>query len=148
VEAAWHIPAKPEEVYRVATDFEHWPENFPDIVKRILVVERTPERAVLEVELDMFGVRHRAIMRLQLIPSKGYIAENNSEKLGREVERITLTPAPSGTLYRWENDMRPKGVLLNLLAFLFRPLIRREYEQKIIRRYRLIFGRREGGPTS
>lgn len=58
-EGAWVIRAPRERVYELMTDFEKWPEVFPDMVKSIRVVSRTEMTAVVEGDFELVGNRGR-----------------------------------------------------------------------------------------
>lgn len=131
-EGAWVIRASREKVYEAMTDFENWPNVFPEMVKSVRVVSRTSTTAVLEGDFELMGRRGRGLMNIRLRPPAGYGADNASEELGDEKETLRFEDVPEGTLYRWAVDARPKGFFNHLFGALFGFYVRRFYERTLI----------------
>ena len=129
---AWVIQASRASVYELMTDFEKWPERFPKMVKAIRVVQRNEKSASLEGEFNLVGRRGRGVMNIRLHPPSGYDADNTSDELGKEKESIRFDEVPGGTLYRWEVNAEPTGLLTPLLGRLFGFYVRRFYERTLI----------------
>lgn len=115
------------------TDFENWPNAFPEMVKSVKIVSRTDTAAVLEGDFELMGRRGRGLMNIRLIPPAGYDADNASEELGNEKETLRFEETPEGTLYRWAVDAQPKGFFNHLLGKLFGFYVRRFYERALIK---------------
>ena len=129
---AWLIGAPRARVYELMTDFERWPERFPEMVKFIQVVSRADTSAVLEGEFDLLGRRGRGRMHLKLQPPSGYDADNTSAEFGREKEKLRFEEIPEGTLFKWEVEAEPKGFFDHLLGRFAGFYVRRFYEKTLI----------------
>lgn len=132
-EGSWIIRAPRDKVYEWATDFEHWSELMPGIVKSARVISRTETAVVLEGEFNLLGRTGRGVMKIRLHPPAGYDADNDSAELGEEKETIRFEEIPEGTLYKWSVDAKPKGIHIHLLSKFVGYFIRRFYERTIIK---------------
>ena len=104
----WLIKAPQDRVYELMTDFERWPERFPEMVKSLKVVNRGDSCATLEGEFELLGRRGRGVMSLRLRPPSGYDADNTSEELGAERE-APLRGSPGGDAFPVGGRGRAEG---------------------------------------
>src|SRR5688572_25471340 len=111
----WIIRAPRDRVYALMTDFERWPELFPQMVEAITVVSRNETTAVVEGDFNLVGRRGHGVMNIRLRRPSGYDADNTSAELGTEKESLRFEEIPKGTLYSWEVLAEPKGVWTRLL---------------------------------
>ena len=132
-EGSWTVRAPREKVYEWMTDFEHWPELMPGIVKSAHVVSRTETAVILDGEFNLLGRTGRGVMNIRLHPLAGFDADNTSKELGDEKETVRFEEIPEGTRYHWAVDARPKGVHIHLLSKFIGYFVRRFYERTIIK---------------
>ena len=132
-QGSWVIRAPRDKVYQKMTDFEHWAELMPGIIKSARVVSRTNSSVILDGVFSILGRRGRGVMNIRLYPLSGYDAENISAKLGEEKEQVRLEEIPEGTLYKWTVDAQPNGIHVHLLSGFLSRFVHRFYERTIIK---------------
>jgi len=95
----WLIKASVEDVFRIMTDFEQFPEHFPKVAESIQVKKR--ERNYLEIEaiVRSFGKKFPVRMKTHILPGEGFISDNDSFKFGTSGhEEVLLSRYSEGTL--------------------------------------------------
>lgn len=95
----WVIKAPAGEVFRIMTDFEKFPQNFPKVAESIQVIKREGDYLEILADVKSFGKTFKVKMKTQILPGKGFISDNNSYEFGTSGhEEFLLSEHPEGTL--------------------------------------------------
>ena len=118
----WVIEAPVEDVFRIMTDFEKFPEHFPKVAESIQINKRDGNNLEMEATLRSFGKRFQVLMKTQILPGKGFISDNDSYQFGTSGhEELLLSKHPRGTLIDYTYQVAIHKKWLRLVAA---PLIR------------------------
>lgn len=118
----WLVKAPIEDVFRVMTDFEKFPERFPKVAESIQVKKREGNYIEMEAIARSFGKKFPVQMKTRILPGKGFISDNESFKFGTSGhEEMLLSQSPQGTLINYTYRVSIHKVWLRLVAT---PLIR------------------------
>lgn len=118
----WFIKAPIEDVFRIMTDFEKWPEYFPKVAESIQVIKREGNNLEIEATVKSFGKEFPVKMKTQIQPGKGFISDNDSYKFGTSGhEELLLSTHPEGTLIDYTYQVSIHKKWLRIVAT---PLIR------------------------
>jgi len=112
----WIIKAPIEDVFRVITDFEKFPERFPKVAEQIYIKKRDGNYLEIDAIVRSFGKKFPVKMKTQILPGKGFISDNESFKFGTSGhEEMLLLKSHEGTLidytYRVSIHKKWLGVL-------------------------------------
>ena len=119
--ASWIIKAPVAEVFKIMTDFEKFPENFPKVADSIRVVERKGNYLEMDATVKSFGRKFPVKMKTQIIPEKGFISDNESPEFGTSGhEEVQLVPSSDGTVLDYTYQVTIHKRWLRIVA---RPLI-------------------------
>ena len=95
----WLVKAPIEDVFRMMTDFEKFPQNFPKVAESIQVKKREGNYLEIEAVAKSFGKEFPVHMKTQILPGKGYISDNESPSFGTSGhEEFLLSESPEGTV--------------------------------------------------
>ncbi len=95
----WVIKAPIEEVFRVMSDFEKLPENFPKVARTVKIVKREGNNLEINATVKSFGKEFPVKMKTEILPGRGYISDNDSPKFGTSGhEELLLSQHQEGTL--------------------------------------------------
>ncbi len=118
----WLIKAPVEEVFRMMTNFEKWPNYFPKVAESIEVKKRAGNYVEMEAMVKSFGKKFPVKMKTQIIPQKGFISDNDNFKLGTSGhEEMRLSQVSEGTLIDYTYHVSIHKTWLRAVAT---PLIR------------------------
>jgi len=118
----WVVKAPVDDVFRIMTDFEKFPENFPKVAESIKINKREGNNLDIEATVKSFGKRFKVNMKTQILPGKGFISDNDSYQFGTSGhEELLLSPHVEGTLidYTYQVTIHKKW-----LAVVAVPLLR------------------------
>lgn len=119
--AQWVVKAPIEEVFKIMTDFERWPEYFPRVAESVHVVKREGNYLELDATVKSFGRNFPVKMKYQILPGKGFISDNESPKFGTSGhEEFLLSESPEGTVMDYTYQVTIHKRWLRIIA---RPLI-------------------------
>lgn len=95
----WLVKAPVEDVFRMVTDFEKMPDNFPKVAESIQIKKREGNHLEMDATVRSFGRNFPVKMKTQILPGKGFISDNDSFKFGTSGhEELLLSGHPEGTL--------------------------------------------------
>lgn len=118
----WVIGAPVEEVSKVMTDFEKFPERFPKVAESIQIKKRNGNHLEMDAVAKSFGREFPVKMRTQILPGRGFVSDNESPSFGTSGhEELLLSEHPEGTLIDYTYQVTIHKKWLSIVAT---PLIR------------------------
>lgn len=118
----WVIKAPVEDVFRIVTDFEKFPERFPKVAESIQINKREGNCLEMEATLRSFGKIFKVKMKTQILPGKGFISDNDSYQFGTSGhEELLLSKNAQGTLVDYTYQVAIHKKWLRIIAV---PLLR------------------------
>ena len=118
----WLVKAPVEDVFRMMTDFEKFPEHFPKVAESIQVKKREGNYVEMDATVRSFGKIFPVRMKTRVLPGKGFISDNDSHKFGTSGhEEMRLSQSPEGTLIDYTYRVSIHKAWLRVVAT---PLIR------------------------
>jgi carbon monoxide dehydrogenase subunit G len=121
LEGSWIIKAPLEDVFRIITDFENMPKNFPKVAEKVTITKREGDDLEIDAQVKSFGAVFPVKMKTKILPQRGFISDNESPKFGTSGhEELLLEKAEDGTKinYIYEVDIHKKW-----LRIIAKPLI-------------------------
>ena len=113
----WLIAAPLEEVFKIVTDFEKFPKNFPKVAESIQINKRNGNNLEIEATVKSFGKKFQVKMKTQILPGKGFISDNDSYQFGTSGhEELLLSKDPKGTLIDYTYQVSIHKVWLRIVA--------------------------------
>jgi hypothetical protein len=117
----WIIKAPVDDVSRIMTDFEKFPEHFPKVAESMQISKREGNNLEIEAGVRSFGKRFLVKMKTQILPGKGFISDNNNPQFGTSGhEELLLSPHAQGTLIDYTYQVTIHKKWLRIVA---RPLL-------------------------
>lgn len=118
----WLVKAPVEDVFRMMTDFEKFPEHFPKVAESIQIKKREGNYLEMDAIVRSFGKKFPVKMKTQILPGKGFISDNDSFKFGTSGhEEFLLSGHPEGTLIDYTYQVSIHKTWLRIAAT---PLLR------------------------
>lgn len=118
----WLIKAPIEDVFKIVTDFEHFPERFPKVAEAIKIQKLEGNYMEMDATVRSFGRNFPVQMKTRILPGQGFISDNNSPKFGTSGhEELLLSKSPEGTLIDYTYRVSIHKAWLRIVAT---PLIR------------------------
>lgn len=113
----WLIKAPVEDVFRVMTDFEKFPDYFPKVAESIQIKKRKGNYLEMDAIVRSFGKKFPVKMKTQILPGKGFISDNESSKFGTSGhEELLLSEDPGGTLIDYTYQVVIHKLWLRIIA--------------------------------
>lgn len=95
----WLVKAPVEDVFKMMTDFEKFPEHFPKVAESIQVKKREGDYLEMDAIVRSFGKKFPVRMKTRILPGEGFISDNDSFKFGTSGhEEVLFSKFPEGTL--------------------------------------------------
>jgi len=118
----WLVKAPVEDVFRMMTDFEKFPEHFPKVAESIRVKKREGNDVEMEATVRSFGKTFQVRMNTRILPGEGFISDNDSYQFGTSGhEELRLSKSPEGTMINYAYRISIHKAWLRVVAT---PLIR------------------------
>jgi hypothetical protein len=118
----WVVKAPLDDIFKIITDFENFPEHFPRVAESVRIIKRDGNYLEMEATVKSFGKSFKVDMNTQIIPGKGFISDNNSYQFGTSGhEEILLSEHADGTLIAYTYQVTIHKKWLGLIAV---PLLR------------------------
>jgi len=121
LKGSWVIKAPIGEVFKIISDFENMPKNFPTVAESLVITKRDGNKLEIDAKAKSFGSVFPVKMKTEIIPGKGYISDNESPKFGTSGhEEFLMEEVEGGTKinYVYEVDIHNKW-----LRVIAKPLI-------------------------
>lgn len=113
----WIIKAPVDEVFRIITDFEKFPEYFPKVTETIKIIKKEGNKLEMEATAKSFGKEFPVKMKTDIIPNRGFISDNDSPKFGTSGhEELLLSKHEEGTLVDYTYQVTIHKKWLRLVA--------------------------------
>ncbi|MFA6897488.1 MAG: SRPBCC family protein [Patescibacteria group bacterium] len=118
----WLVKAPIEDVFRMMTDFEKFPEHFPKVAESIQVKKREGNYLEMDAIVRSFGKQFPVRMKTRILPGEGFVSDNDSFVFGTSGhEEMLLSKSPEGTLVDYTYHVSIHKAWLRAVAT---PLIR------------------------
>lgn len=118
----WLVKASVEDVFKIITDFEKFPDYFPKVAESIQIKKREGNYLEMDAIVKSFGKKFPVKMKTQILPGKGFVSDNDSYKFGTSGhEELLLSEHPEGTLIDYTYKVSIHKTWLRIVAT---PLIR------------------------
>ena len=118
----WLVKAPVENVFRMMTDFEKFPEYFPKVAESIQVKKREGNYEEMDAIAKSFGKKFPVHMKTRILPGEGFISDNDSPAFGTSGhEEMLLSKSPEGTFIDYTYRVSIHKAWLRVVAT---PLIR------------------------
>ncbi len=136
----WLVKAPVDDVFRIMTDFEKFPENFPKVAESVQINKRDGNNLKIEATVKSFGRKFKVRMETQILPNKGFISDNDSYQFGTSGhEMLLLSPHTEGTLIDYTYQVTIHKKWLRIIAV---PLLRwysmKYWEKAVINQLKLL----------
>lgn len=136
----WLVKAPVDDVFRIMTDFEKFPENFPKVAESVQINKREGNNLKIEATVKSFGRKFKVRMETQILPNKGFISDNDSYQFGTSGhEMLLLSPHTEGTLVDYTYQVTIHKKWLRIIAV---PLLRwysmKYWEKAVINQLKLL----------
>ena len=120
LKASWIVQVRRDSIYKVVSDFENMPKNFPKVAHSIKIVERDGDNLLINAEAKSLGIPPIPVtMKTTLIPGKGFISDNENHKFkttGHEEFLMEDTQEGTKITYSYMYDLSKANVLLQIFA--------------------------------
>jgi carbon monoxide dehydrogenase subunit G len=113
----WFIKAPIDNVFKIITDFENFPKNFPKVAEKIQIESREDNHLEMNATVRSFGKSFQVKMKTEIIPGKGFISDNDSYQFGTSGhEELLLSTHPDGTLIDYTYQVTIHKKWLQIIA--------------------------------
>ena len=118
----WVVKAPMDDVFRVMTDFERFPQHFPKVAESIQINKREENYLEIDATVKSFGKRFQVKIKTQILPGRGFISNNNSYQFGTSGhEEMLFSKHTEGTLIDYTYQVTIHKKWLRIIAL---PLLR------------------------
>ncbi len=115
LKGSWVIKAPIDEVFKIISDFENMPKNFPTVAESLFITKKDGNKLGIDAKAKSFGMVFPVKMKTEIIPGRGYISDNENRKLGISGhEEFLMEEIEGGTRinYVYEVDIHNKWLRL------------------------------------
>lgn len=120
LKAEWVVEAPRESLYRIVTDFENMPKNFPKVAHSVKIMKRDGNTLLIHAEAKSLGVPPIPVtMETTLVPGKGYLSDNTNHTFkATGHEEFLMEDVDGGTriTYSYDYDLSKSSILLRVFA--------------------------------
>ena len=116
LKGSWIIKAPREKIYKIMTDFENMPKNFPAVAQTLKIVSQENNNLVIEAKAKTFGRVISVHMKVQLRPPFGYVSDNKSAIGTAGHEEFLMEEVPEGTRINYTYNVELKNPLFRILG--------------------------------
>ncbi len=111
LKGSWVIKAPIDKVFKIISDFENMPNNFPTVAESLVITKKDGNKLEIDAKAKSFGMVFPVKMKTEIIPGRGYITDNDNSKLGISGhEEFLMEEVEEGTRinYVYEVDIHNK----------------------------------------
>jgi len=105
LKGSWIIKAPREDIYKIMTDFENMPRNFPAVAQSLRIIRRQGNNLTIEAKAKTFGRVITVYMETQLRPPAGYVSDNKSAIGTTGHEEFLMEEVSEGTKINYTYDV-------------------------------------------
>lgn len=120
LQSSWVIKAPREAIYKIVSDFESMPKNFPEVAHSVKIASRDGNNLLINAEAKSLGVPPIPVtMKTTLVPGVGYISDNTNPKFRTTGhEEFLMEDVEGGTkiTYSYVYDLSKTNVMLRIFA--------------------------------
>ncbi len=117
LKGSWVIQAPKEKIYSIVSDFEKMPERFPKVAHSLTITKREGDTLYIDAKAKSFGMVIPVKMKTRLLPGRGYISDNQNDKLGHTGhEEFLLEDIPEGTKITYVYQLQIRNKFFALIA--------------------------------
>ena len=116
LEGSWVVNAPREEIYKIVSDFEHMPKNFPAVAESVNIVEKQGNHQTMLAKVKSFGKTFDVYMETELLPGVGFKSTNQSSFGTSGSEEFTMEDIEGGTKIHYTYEVDIHRPLLRLVA--------------------------------
>jgi hypothetical protein len=120
LKAFWVVKAPRDSIYRIVSDFENMPKNFPEVASSVKIVSRDGNKLLVHARAKSLGIPPIPVtMETTLVPGKGYISNNTNPKLrATGHEEFLMEDVEGGTkiTYSYNYDLSKANIVLRIFA--------------------------------
>jgi len=140
----WVVKAPVDDVFRIMTNFEKFPEHFPKVAESVRIEKREGNDLEMEATVRSFGRNFKVRMTTRILPGKGFISDNDSYQFGTSGhEELMLAEHAEGTLIDYTYQVAIHKRWLRIIAV---PLLKwysmKYWEKAVIDRLKVMLEKR------
>ena len=109
------VKAAREKTFEVWTDFEHWPELYPDVYESVKV-SKEGDRIITEEVIKTIAGKQEARIETRLEPPHRYHRRFLSGNMEGSTRTTTFEEAPEGTLVKTHMNVQLGGMAAMLIG--------------------------------
>ena len=113
---SWIVKAPRDDVYRIMSDFESMPKNFPKVAHSLKILRRDDNNLEIEAKAKTFGEVIGVKMNTQLRPPFGYVSDNKSEIGTSGHEEFLMEEVPEGTRINYSYEVELKNPIFRIFG--------------------------------
>ena len=121
LKGSWIIKAPIDQVFKIVTDFENIPKNFPTVAESLVITKKDGNKLEIDAQVKSFCTVFPVKMKTEIIPEKGYVSDNENSKLGISGhEEFMMEETEEGTRINYTYGVDIHNRWLRIIA---RPLL-------------------------
>jgi len=121
LKGSWIIKAPISEVFKIISDFENMPNNFPAVAESLVIIKKDGNKLEIDAKAKSFGMVLPVKMKTEIIPGRGFISDNENSKLGISGhEEFLMEEIEEGTRINYVYELDIHNKWLRVIA---KPLI-------------------------
>ena len=116
LKASWVIKAPRAEVFRIMSDFENMPKNFPAVAESLRVISKEGNNLMIDAKAKTFGRSINVRMKTELRPPMGYVSDNKNDIGTEGHEEFLMEEIPEGTKINYTYDVQLKNPVFRIFG--------------------------------
>ncbi len=116
LKGSWIVKVPRQEVYKIMSDFESMPKNFPAVAKSLRIVNQEGNNLLIDAKAKTFGRIINVRMKTQLRPPLGYVSDNENDIGTCGHEEFLMEEIPEGTKINYTYDVQIKNPIFRIFG--------------------------------